>query len=94
LQALVDGQLGGYAADVFACEDWSLSDRPAQIDAKLLAHHNTMFTPHLGSAVRKVRLAIEQRAADNIIAVLQGCAPIDAINRPEEPRYVREKSAI
>lgn len=100
LQALDDGQLGGYAADVFACEDWSLSDRPAQIDAKLLAHHNTVFTPHLGSAVRKVRLAIEHRATDNIIAALQGRAPMDTINRPDEPRDrgdlrdFREKSAI
>jgi hypothetical protein len=43
----------------------------------------TLFTPHLGSAVHEVRIAIEQRAADNIIAVLQGHVPADAINRPE-----------
>ncbi|MCA2997546.1 MAG: hydroxyacid dehydrogenase [Rhodocyclaceae bacterium] len=94
LQALDGGQLGGYAADVFACEDWSLPDRPEKIDARLLLHPNTVFTPHLGSAVRNVRLAIEHRAADNIIAVLQGGAPMDAINHPKEPRDVREKSAI
>ena len=29
------------------------------------------------------RLAIEHRAADNIIAVLQGQPPADAINRPQ-----------
>ena len=81
-QALESGRLGGYAADVFACEDWALSDRPLVIEPRLLAHPATVFTPHLGSAVRSVRLAIEQRAADNIIAVLTGAAPPDAMNVP------------
>ena len=81
-QALESGRLGGYAADVFACEDWALSDRPLAIEPRLLAHPATVFTPHLGSAVRSVRLAIEQRAADNIIAVLTGAAPPDAMNVP------------
>ena len=81
-QALENGRLGGYAADVFACEDWALSDRPLAIEPRLLAHPATVFTPHLGSAVRSVRLAIEQRAADNIIAVLTGAAPPDAMNVP------------
>jgi phosphonate dehydrogenase len=80
--ALDAGSLAGYAADVFACEDWALADRPAGIPARLLARPDTLFTPHLGSAVRGVRIAIEQRAADNIIAVLQGREPADAINRP------------
>lgn len=80
--ALEAGALGGYAADVFACEDWGLAQRPAGVPAKLRAPASTLFTPHLGSAVRNVRLAIEHRAADNIIAVLQGCEPVDAINRP------------
>jgi len=79
-QALESGRLGGYAADVFACEDWALSDRPLEIEPRLLAHSSTVFTPHLGSAVRSVRLAIEHRAADNIIAVLTGAVPPDAMN--------------
>ena len=92
LEVLEAGRLGGYAADVFACEDWSLPNRPAQIDAKLLAHPQTVFTPHLGSAVRNVRLAIEHRAADNIIAVLQGHAPVDPINQIAASHHLREKS--
>lgn len=81
-QALQNGQIAGYAADVFECEDWALNDRPTSIPAALLALPNTLFTPHLGSAVSRVRLAIEHRAADNIIAVLEGRAPPDAINNP------------
>jgi phosphonate dehydrogenase len=81
--ALDSHSLGGYAADVFACEDWGLNERPRSVSPRLRTSAWTLFTPHLGSAVREVRLAIENRAADNIIAVLQGGEPIDAINRPE-----------
>lgn len=84
--ALEQGTLAGYAADVFAMEDWGLAQRPQAIPPRLLAHANTVFTPHLGSAVREVRIAIEQRAADNIIAVLAGRAPPDAINVPQTLR--------
>lgn len=81
-QALKSGQVGGYAADVFECEDWQLTDRPQRISSELLAMDNTVFTPHIGSAVRSVRLAIEHSAADNIIALLQGRSPPNAINQP------------
>jgi phosphonate dehydrogenase len=80
--ALADDRLGGYAADVFAMEDWALADRPRGIDPRLLAHPRTLFTPHLGSAVDRVRLAIAMRAADNIADALEGRAPRDAINAP------------
>jgi phosphonate dehydrogenase len=77
LAALADGRLGGYAADVFEMEDWNLPDRPIDIPVALLQHPRTVFTPHLGSAVREVRLAIEMRAADNLIAVLAGSEVAD-----------------
>lgn len=80
--ALAGGRLGGYAADVFAFEDWAWPQRPREIPAALLAHPATLFTPHLGSAVRRVRLAIEHCAADNILAALQGRRPPQAINEP------------
>lgn len=79
---LAAGHIGRYAADVFAFEDWLLPGRPSTITRRLLDHPNTLFTPHIGSAVRRVRLAIEHRAADNILAVLSGGEPPDAINRP------------
>ncbi|MGX9367242.1 phosphonate dehydrogenase [Desulfoplanes sp. PS50] len=82
LDSLVSGHLSGYAADVFEMEDWARTDRPRQISPALRAHPNTLFTAHIGSAVRDVRLAIEQRAADNILQALQGERPRDAINSP------------
>jgi phosphonate dehydrogenase len=80
--ALESGALGGYAADVFEMEDWALADRPDEIHPGLRKHPRTLFTPHLGSAVQRVRLAIELRAASNIADVLEGRRPRDAINEP------------
>lgn len=81
--ALEAGSLGGYAADVFEMEDWALPDRPKAIDERLRTHPRTLFTPHLGSAVVRVRQAIEMRAVDNIADVLEGRPPRDAINAPD-----------
>lgn len=83
LAALEAGRLGGYAADVFEMEDWALPDRPRAIDERLRTHPRTLFTPHLGSAVTRVRQAIEIRALDNIADVLEGHRPRDAINEPD-----------
>lgn len=90
--ALEQDRLAGYAADVFEMEDWALPDRPRQVEPRLLAMPDkTLFTPHLGSAVRKVRIAIERDAAENMIEALQGRRPHGAINEPE--RTVRRNSA-
>jgi phosphonate dehydrogenase len=80
LAALQSAQLGGYAADVFEMEDWAREDRPSEIAPALLARPDTLFTAHMGSAVRRVRLAIELRAAANIRQALQGQRPDDAVN--------------
>lgn len=78
-RALDSGHLGAYAADVFECEDWLLTDRPQDISLALRQHPRTVFTPHLGSAVTQVRIAIEHRAADNLLAMLSGQPPLDPI---------------
>jgi phosphonate dehydrogenase len=80
--ALEAGTLGGYAADVFEFEDWALADRPRAVESRLRLHPRTLFTPHLGSAVDRVRREIVLRAADNVADVLSGRAPRDAVNSP------------
>lgn len=81
--ALASGQLAGYAADVFEMEEWSRADRPRAIPPALLENTaQTLFTPHLGSAVREVRVEIERQAAMNIMQALCGQAPTGAINQP------------
>jgi phosphonate dehydrogenase len=43
--ALRDGHLGGYAADVFACEDLSVADRPRGVPESLIADNSrTLLT--------------------------------------------------
>jgi phosphonate dehydrogenase len=85
--ALRSGRLGGYAADVFACEDLSRPDRPQTIPFELLAPElGTAFTPHLGSAVGETRLAITRSAARSILEFLRGEAPSHAVNRPPSTR--------
>ncbi len=78
--ALAHGTLGGYAADVFAFEDWARGDRPADVSATLIAERErTLFTPHLGSAVDGVRRAIERAAAASLLQALRGERPAGAV---------------
>ncbi|MBN46438.1 MULTISPECIES: phosphonate dehydrogenase [unclassified Methylophaga] len=81
LRLLESGHLAGYASDVFEMEDWARDDRPNEIDPNFLAHPNTLFTAHIGSAVSNIRLAIEKRAAENILRVLHDGQPLDPANQ-------------
>lgn len=78
MAALARGSLAGYAADVFAFEDQSIAGRPSRVAPDLLAHPRTLFTPHLGSAVESVRLAIELAA---IAALRRNLASAGAAGR-------------
>lgn len=78
-EALEKGVVGAYAADVYESEDWLLPNRPLSVHLGLLASDKTVLTPHIGSAVAKVRLAIERRAADNLIQALSGHVPKDLL---------------
>lgn len=81
--ALDSGHIAGYAADVFACEDWARTDRPPEIPARLTKQGaRTVLTPHLGSAVTDVRRQIERAAAESIVEALAGRVPAGAINAP------------
>ena len=79
--ALSNHQLAGYAADTFEVEDWALPDRPRAISPGLLNSDRTVFTPHIGSAVREVREAIELSAAQSIVDALDGNIPKNTINK-------------
>jgi phosphonate dehydrogenase len=82
-EALASHHLSGYGADVFEMEDWSRADHPGSIPAQLLRNEiQTLFTPHLGSAVDAIRKEIEMEAAENILDVLRGVKPRGAVNIP------------
>lgn len=78
LAALQRGSLAGYAADVFAFEDHSQAGRPDRVLPGLLSHPRTVFTPHLGSAVQSVRLAIERAAIAEVRRVFASGHPAPA----------------
>lgn len=78
--ALEAGRLGGYAADVFAFEDWRCPHRPSDIPVRLLAHPRTVFTPHLGSAVDEVRREMGLAVAEQVRQALVGQRPDGAVN--------------
>jgi phosphonate dehydrogenase len=80
--ALEAGRLGGYAADVYAMEDWALPSRPADIPRRLLSHPRTLLTPHLGSAVDEVRRRMSLEAARQVRQALTGQRPDYAVNQP------------
>ncbi|MGB9118768.1 phosphonate dehydrogenase [Bradyrhizobium sp.] len=83
--AIARGQLSGYAADAFECEDWAIVDRPTRIDPRLTASSApTVFTPHIGSGVTEVRREIELSAARSILDVLAGRIPFGAVNDPRK----------
>jgi len=81
--ALEAGRLGGYAADVFAFEDWRCPNRPPGIPGRLLAHPRTVFTPHLGSAVDEVRREMGLAVAAQVRQALAGQRPDGAVNELE-----------
>lgn len=84
--AIARGQLSGYAADAFECEDWAIADRPTLVDPRLTASSApTVFTPHIGSGVTEVRREIELSAARSILDVLAGRIPFGAVNDPGRP---------
>lgn len=89
-RALEAGHLGGYAADVFAFEDWQLPGRPAAIPSALLEQaERTLFTGHMGSAVTSVRREIERVTALAVLQVLNGERPADALNDVGSPVRLR-----
>lgn len=84
--ALEGDRLAGYAADVFSMEDWALPDRPREVSERLRESHKTVLTPHLGSAVDRVRREIASQAAESMLQALRGEVPAGAVNRPSSPR--------
>src|SRR5262249_16647123 len=86
-QSLANGHLGGYAGDGVGLEDRGPRQRPGKGGGgPTAAAARPPVTPHLGSAVAAVRLAIERSAADDIAQVFGGGAPTNAVNVPAPRR--------
>lgn len=65
-------RIAGAGLDVFENEPF--------LDPRLAGLDNVVLTPHIGSSTRATRLAMAMRAADNLIAALDGRRPPDLLN--------------
>lgn len=72
VQALTEKQIAGAGLDVYEREP-----RPAKA---LLAMHNVVLTPHVGSAIGILREAMANVVVDNILAVIEGRRPPNCWN--------------
>lgn len=75
LRALKTKRIAGAGIDVFECEpaiDCDVTD-----NLELKSFPNVILTPHVASATIEAREAMSMVAAENIIAVLEGKAPLN-----------------
>ena len=73
IAALRTGQIAGAGLDVFEQE-------PLAVDSPLLVMPNVLALPHIGSATRETRHAMELCAAHNLIDALAGRRPQYLVN--------------
>lgn len=69
--ALRERLIAGAALDVY--------EREPQVHPDLLGLENVVLAPHLASATRETRTAMAALAVDNVLAVLQGGAPLTQV---------------
>ena len=74
-QALKQQRIAAAGLDVFEGEP--------QVHPELLTVPNVVLTPHIASATVATRRAMGQLAADNLVAVLGGQAPLTPVNTPD-----------
>ena len=70
--ALDERLIAGAALDVY--------EREPDTDPALKHYENVLLAPHLGSATRETRTAMAELAVRNVIAVLNGDAPLTPVN--------------
>lgn len=73
IDALKSRQIAGAGLDVFEHE-------PLPADSGLLGLPNVVLLPHIGSATHQTRLAMAERAVDNLIDALGGKKPLAMVN--------------
>lgn len=72
IQAMKSGKIFGLGLDVYKGEP--------KINPKYLELDNLFLLPHLGSATKKTRIAMGDRAIDNLEAFFSGNKPKDQVN--------------
>ncbi len=86
VDAIADGHLAGAALDVTDPE-------PLPPDHPLYRFDQVLITPHIASASERTRARMAELAAENVVAVLAGRAPITPVNSLGEPGEERASGA-
>ncbi len=77
-RALTEGWIAGAGLDVF-------EEEPTPADNPLLALHNVLLTPHAATSTTESLIGMSLVTKD-VMAVLEGRDPTNAVNRPPNPR--------
>jgi phosphoglycerate dehydrogenase-like enzyme len=83
-QALDHGRLWGYAADVFTVE-------PPLADHPLIGRPDVMLTPHSAAQTIESLRNMSIGVASDVIGVLNGHAPLNPVNDPDEVAAARKR---
>lgn len=73
IEALKEGIIGGYAADVF-------EEEPPDPESELFRFRNVVVAPHLGGVTRESRARGHMAVAEEVIKVLRGGVPKNVVN--------------
>ena len=76
--ALEAGTIGGAALDVFPAE-------PIPADARIRSAPRTILTPHIAGSTVEAQLNVAVDVARQVLAVIDGKVPSDAVNAPRPP---------
>ncbi|MDD6308959.1 MAG: C-terminal binding protein [Clostridia bacterium] len=77
--ALLSGEIGGAALDVF-------EEEPLPADSKLLTMENVVLTPHVAWNSYEGVVDLHKEVTDNVVRVLHGEKPINIVNQ----KYLRK----
>lgn len=73
VEALKDGTIAGAGLDVYL-------EEPLPVESPLLKMDNVVTLPHIGSATHETRRAMNENAAENLIAALNGTLKANMVN--------------
>lgn len=76
--ALKSGKLGGAIMDTFETEP--------ELSPELLEMENVIMTPHMGGGTHRSRRLSRETAVENVIAVLKGVTPPNALNNVKKTK--------
>ena len=86
VKALEENKIGGAGLDVFEFEP--------SVTEKLLTMKNVVLTPHIGSSTLETRAAMKSLAVENLLSILSGILPKNAVNKEVWPNFIARMDKV